>query len=80
MAGLVKTITADLIRFQLGGLLATAVGVADLFFGTRLGRGVDVSLVVGGLAALGVHLADFAPTAGIDSGATPLPPAPVVKQ
>ena len=58
MPKLIQTITADVLRYQLGGLLAVAVGVADLFFGQRLGAGVDGSLVVGGLAALGVHLAD----------------------
>lgn len=58
MARLVASLSADLVRFNLGGLVAVAVGVVDLVSGSRLGTGVDSTLLIAGLAALGIHISD----------------------
>ena len=42
------------VSLLVGGVIAIAVGYTDARLGTRLSSGVDVGLVIGGLAALGV--------------------------
>ena len=59
MAKVLSTVATDVVRFNLGGLVATVVGAIDLFSGNRLGTGVDAGLVAAGLASLGLHVKDF---------------------
>ncbi len=58
MARVIKTLAADVVRFNLGGLVAVAVALVDLVSGQHLGAPVDTTLLVTGLAALGLHVAD----------------------
>ena len=58
MLRVLRTLSADVVRFNLGGLVAVAAGIVDLATGQHLGSGVDTTLVVTGLAALGLHVAD----------------------
>lgn len=58
---------ADIVRFNLGGIVAVVVGAIDLFAGSRLGAGVDYGLVASGLAALGLHVKDVVGVAAVTS-------------
>ena len=58
MVKVLKSLAGDVVRFNLGGLVAVAAGIVDLATGQHLGTGVDTTLVVTGLAALGLHVAD----------------------
>lgn len=58
MAKLLATLSADAVRFNFGGLVSVAVGVVDLLTRQRLGTPLDTTLVIAGLAALGIHVSD----------------------
>lgn len=58
MVRLLRTLSADVVRFNLGGLVSVAVGIVDLLSGQHLGVAVDTTLLVAGVGALGVHVAD----------------------
>ena len=58
MAKVLTSLAADVVRYNLGGVVAVAAGIVDLATGQHLGAGVDSALVVAGLAARGLHVKD----------------------
>ena len=64
MTKLVASLSADVVRYSLGALAAVVVGAVDVFTGHHFGTGIDTSLVVLGLAGLGIHVSDVASSTG----------------
>lgn len=60
MHKVLATFAADVVRFSFAGVVALAAGVVDAATGQHLGGALDTTLVVAGLAALGLHVKDSA--------------------